>query len=148
MSMNPIWAVLPSRRTLLTVALSSLFGGALAVGITAWMHHAAGTTPSPQPPYDPRFVAFGRAYVAELGKAYAGAWDEGAKSLDAGQVLSTALKAVAQTWRTNRTQLFDRIVTPELGKLVPETTNDADVTIQERAAMSAAWRGFALGLRK
>jgi hypothetical protein len=148
MLINAIWAVVPSRRTLFTIVISSLLGGALALGISTWLRSPSGPTPSPQPPHDPHFVSIGQSYITALGKSYASAWDEGAKGLDTGQDLSAALDAVAKAWSTNRTQLFDQMVTPEFGKLIPEMTKDADVTPQERAAMAAAWRGFALGLRK
>ena len=90
----------------------------------------------------------GRAYLPGLGKAYAAAWEEGAKSLEAGQPLSAAIAAVGKAWDANRTQLFDQLATPEFAKIVPESQKDADVTPQQRAAMAAAWRGLALGLGK
>ena len=148
MPIHTLWAAMPSRRTLFTIVTSSLLGGALAIGISSWLLSPARLPPSPQPPHDPHFVHIGQAYIAALGKTYASAWDEGAMGLDTGQNVSTALEAVAKAWSTNRTQLFDQMVTPEFGKLIPETAKDADVTPQERAAMAAAWRGFALGLRK
>ncbi len=148
MPINTLWAAIPSRRTLLTIMISSLLGGTLAIGISTWLDSPAGPAPSPQAPHDPHFVPIGQAYIAALGKTYASAWDDGAQGLDTGQNVSNALDAVAKAWSTNRTQLFDQMITPEFGKLIPETTNDADVTPQERAAMAAAWRGFALGLRK
>ena len=88
----------------------------------------------------------GRAYLPGLGKAYAAAWEEGAKGLDTGQPLSAAIAAVGKTWDANRTQLFDQMATPEFAKIIPESQKDADVTPQQRAAMAAAWRGFASGL--
>jgi hypothetical protein len=140
--------MLPSRSTLATIAVSSLMGGALALGISTWLWSPEAPPASPVPPHDPHFFRLGRAYLPELGKAYATAWEDGAKGLETGQNLSDALNAVTKAWGTNRTQLFDRMATPEFLKLVPESKKDADVTPQERAAMAAAWRGFALGLRK
>ena len=148
MLIHMLWAAIPSRRTLFTIVISSLLGGALAVGSATWLRSPAGPPPGPQPLHDPHFVRIGQAYIAALSKTYASAWDQGAQGLDTGQGLSTALDAVAKAWSANRTQLFDQMVTPEFAKLIPETTKDADVTPQERAAMAAAWRGFALGLRK
>jgi hypothetical protein len=148
MPINAIWAVIPSRHTLFTIMISGLLGGGFALGLSAWMRSSDGPSPTPPPPHDPHFVHIGRSYIDALGKTYAAAWDEGAKGLDAGQNLSTALDAVAKAWSANRIQLFDQIVTSEFGKLIPETTKDADVTPQERAAMAAAWRGFAMGLKK
>ena len=40
----------------------------------------------------------GRAYLPGLGKAYAAAWEEGAKGLEAGQPLSAAVAAVGKAW--------------------------------------------------
>jgi hypothetical protein len=143
MAILTIRDLIPSPRTLLTVALSSLLGGAVAIGAAAWLGRPAGP---PAPPTDPNFVRIGRAYLPGLGKAYAAAWEEGAKALDSGQPFSTAFAAVGKTWDTNRTQLFDQMATPELAKILPESQKDADVTPQQRAAMAAAWRGFAAGL--
>ena len=148
MSINRVWAAIPTRRTLLTVVLSSLLGGILAIGISTWLRSPGGPRPTPIPPYDPHFVALGRAYLPELGKAYAAAWDEGAKGLEAGQDLSKGLDAVAKAWGTNRTKVFDQIATPEFRKVIAETKKDTDIAPQERAAMAAAWRGFAIGLKK
>jgi hypothetical protein len=137
--------VIPSGRTLLTVALSSLLGAAVAVGVSARLGGPAGP---PAPPHDPHFVRLGRAYLPGLGKAYAAAWEEGAKGLEAGQPLSAAIAAVGKAWDANRNQLFDRMATPEFAKIIPESRKDADITPQQRAAMAAAWRGFAWGLGK
>ncbi len=145
MAISGILAVLPSGRTLLTAAMSSLLGGAVAIGVTLWLGRPAGP---PSPPYDPNFVRIGRAYLPGLGQAYAAAWNEGAKSLESGQPLSAAVATVAKTWEANRTQLLDRLATPEFTKIVPESQKDADVTPAQRAAMTAAWRGFAMGLGK
>jgi hypothetical protein len=130
---------------LLTVAFSSLVGGAVAIGVSARL---GGPSGPPAPPHDPQFVPLGRAYLPGLGKAYAAAWEEGAKGLEAGQPLSAALAAVGKAWDASRTQLFDRMATPEFAKIIPESRKDADITLQQRAAMAAAWRGFALGLGK
>jgi hypothetical protein len=139
-----LWSLFPSWRTLLTVTLSSVLGGAVAIGVSDWLR----PNNSPQPPYDRRYVSLGRAYLPQLGKAYAVAWDQGAKALDAGQGISAALDTVAQTWTANRTEIYDKLLTPELVKIVAESVKDSDVSPAERAAMAAAWRGFALGLKK
>jgi hypothetical protein len=130
---------------LLTVGLSSLVGGAVAVGVSAHLGQPAGP---PAPPRDPQFVKLGQAYLRGLGKAYAAAWEEGANGLEAGQPFSTGIAAVGKAWDANRAQLFDRTATPEFAKIIPESQKDADVTPQQRAAMAAAWRGFASGLGK
>src|SRR5262245_42411750 len=100
-----VWAVLPSRRALLTAALSSFLGGAVATGYTSWIRHPGGPPLGPHSPYDPHFIPIGRAYLPELGKAYAVAWDEGAESLDAGQDFSSALGVVAKVWEMKRVGL-------------------------------------------
>ena len=90
----------------------------------------------------------GKAYLPQLGKAYAAAWEEGAKQLEAGQSITAALEAVSKTWSANRTQLYDHVFTPEFSRIVAESVKDADVTPAERAALAAAWRGLSLGLAK
>ena len=47
MAISGIRAVIPSGRTLLTVALSSLLGGAVAIGVTAWLGRPAGPPSAP-----------------------------------------------------------------------------------------------------
>jgi len=143
-----LWSLFPSRRTLVTVTLSSVLGGAAAIGVSAWLAPSGGSTGTPQPPVDRRYVSLGRTYLPQLGKAYAAAWDQGAKALDSGQGISAALDTVAQTWTAKRTEVYDKLLTPELAKIVPESVKDSDITPAERAAMAAAWRGFALGLRR
>jgi hypothetical protein len=120
-------------------------GGAVAIGVSVYLHEPAGP---PAPLQDTHFVKVGRAYLPGLGKAYAAAWEEGAKGLDAGQAFSAAVAAVGKAWDANRAQLFDQVATPEFAKIIPESQKDADVTPQQRAAMAAAWRGLASGLRK
>lgn len=145
MAISGIRDLVPSPHTLLTVGLSSLLGGAVALGVSARLGEHSGP---PGPPQDPRFVPIGRAYLPELGKAYAAAWQEGAKDLDAGEPISAAVAAVGKAWDASRSQLFDRMATPEFAKIIPESQKDAEVTPQQRAAMAAAWRGFAAGLGK
>ena len=89
-----------------------------------------------------------RAYLPQLGQAYAAAWEEGAKQLEAGRDISAAIDAVAKSWSANRTQLYDHVLTPEFSKIVVESVKDSDVTPAERSAMVAAWRGLAVGLAK
>ena len=101
---------------------------------------------NPDHSHNAEFVALGRAYLPQLGKAYAAAWEEGAKQLEAGGGIAASLDAVSQTWLSNRTQLYDRVLTPEFAKILPESVEDAEVTPQERSAMAAAWRGLSLGL--
>jgi hypothetical protein len=148
MLITRLWSLFPSRRTLVTVTLSSVLGGAVAIGMSDWLLTSDGPTGSPKPATDRRYVSLGRAYLPQLGNAYAAAWDQGAKALDSGQGISAALDTVAQTWTANRTEIYDKLLTPELAKIVSESVKDSDVTPAERAAMAAAWRGLAVGLKK
>src|SRR5260370_401306 len=127
MLINRLWSLLPSRRTFLTVSLSSMVGAALTIGGLTWLRDPSGPASTPQPAHDPRFVTLGKAYLPQLGKAYAAAWEEGAKQLDAGQGVAAALDAVSKTWLSNRSQLYDRVVTPEFSKIIAEHVKDTDV---------------------
>jgi hypothetical protein len=98
------------------------------------------------PPADARLTAIGRAYMPELGRAYAAAWEAGARDLDAGKPIGTAIGTVGTTWSTGRSALYDRTITPALKTIVPEGTADVDVTAGQRAAMAAAFRGLAAGV--
>ena len=148
MSLNQLRLLLPSRRTLVTVALSGTLGAALAMFAYAQLMTFNQPVPNPEQPQNPQFVAIGKAYLPQLGKAYAAAWEEGAKQLESGGGISTALDAVSKTWSANRTKLYDQMLTPEFSKIVAESVKDADLTPAERSAMAAAWRGLSLGLRK
>ena len=67
---------------------------------------------------DVRFIPLGKTYLPELSRAYAAAWNEGAKALESGQPVTAALKSVRQSWDSGQVQLFDRLVTPEFSKFV------------------------------
>lgn len=102
--------------------------------------------PSPCDPVDPAFVALGKRYRGELAAAYATAWLGGAAALQAGQSFSAALATVGKSWDSGRSVVFDRVATPEFGKIIPPGTADSDITPAQKAKMEAAWRGFAAGL--
>ena len=148
MSLNHLWLLVPSRRTLVTVALSGALGAALAMFAFARLASPKPPVPNPGQPQNPQYVAIGKAYLPRLGKAYAAAWEEGAKQLEAGGGISAALDAVSKTWSANRTKLYDQMLTPEFAKIVAESVKDADLTPSERSAMAAAWRGLSSGLGK
>jgi hypothetical protein len=113
---------------------------AVAAAVAFWRAHQPVPTP-----IDP-MTALGRSYVASLGDVYAGAWNDGAKALDAGKPVADALAVVAGSWQSGRVALFDASAAPAFAKIVAENTADADVSPQDRAALAAAWRGFAAGL--
>jgi len=124
-----------------------LFGAILGVAVDRENRRGVvGDVVPPGPTIDAGFVAIGKAYVPRLGAAYAEAWTKGAEQLDAGSSPPAALAVVASTWQIARTDLFNEVVQPELAKIVPESTLDADVTAAERAALAAAMRGLARGL--
>jgi hypothetical protein len=147
MFMRPIPAWLPTGRALLSVIASALAGGIVTLGGWLWLQSHGGAKPQ-ELSRDRHFVALGRAYVQDLGQACAGAWNDGASALDSGQPVSAALDRVGKNWTSSRTALFDKLVAPEFAKIVPESIKDSDVTPTERAALAAAWRGFAAGLAK
>ena len=146
MSLNRLLLVLPGRRAVLTILLSSLAGAALALAASTWIEKPNKPAPNPGPPHDPRFITLGKVFLPELGKAYAAAWEAGAQQLEAGQSITAALDTVSKTWSSNRTQLYDHVFTPEFSRIVAESVKDSDVTPAERAALAAAWRGLSLGL--
>jgi hypothetical protein len=135
-------------KTILLIALSGAAGAGLtmaAPSIIAWL--GGGSHPSPAPPaFDERFIALGKTYVPELGRAYAAAWNEGANALESGQPVAASLKTVSDDWDTGRVQLFERLISPEFSKIVPEGQADADALLVNRMALARAWRGFAIGL--
>ncbi len=88
----------------------------------------------------------GKTYLLELGRVYAAAWNEGEKALESGQLVAAALKSVGQSWDSGRGQLFDRLVTSELSKIVAENQPEAEAKPTNLAALALAWRGFVIGL--
>jgi hypothetical protein len=104
------------------------------------------TKSTQRPSHDPRFVSLGSAYLHRLGGVYAKAWTDGAEALDTGEGISRAVETVARSWSAGRSNLYDQLITPEFGKLLPEGVSDEAVTSAQRVALAAAWRGFAKGL--
>jgi hypothetical protein len=148
MSLTRLWSLLPSKRVFLTVVASSLAGAVLTVAVSTWAQRLGESAPNPALPHDPKFVALGKDHLPQLGKAYAAAWEEGAKHLEAGKGVAAALDVVAKTWSSKRTQLYDQMFTPHFSRIVPESAKDEEVKQADRAALAAAWRGLALGLGK
>jgi hypothetical protein len=110
--------LVPSRRTLVTVALSSALGAALVIFASARLAAPSKPVPNPSYPHNAQFVAIGKAYLPQLGKSYAAAWDEGAKQLEAGEGISAALGAVLKTWSANRTKLYEHMLMPQFSRIV------------------------------
>jgi hypothetical protein len=139
-------SLLPSRRMVFIIVISSALGGLVVLEVSRWVQSHGESVPSSKRRYDPRFVNLGRAYLPQLGNAYATAWNEGARELDSGANVSDAINTVAKHWSEGRTYLYDKIITPEFDKILPDNGQHENITPAERAAMAAAWRGFALGL--
>ena len=78
----------------------------------------------------------GKTYLPELSRAYAAAWNEGAKVLESGQLVTAALKSVRQSWDSGQVQLFDRLVTPEFSKFVAENQPKAEAKPTDLAALA------------
>jgi hypothetical protein len=148
MLLNRLSMLCPTRRTVLVILASSVLGAGVALAASRWFDAQRSPAPGPLPPRNAHFVSLGKAYLPELGEAYAAAWEDGAKQLDAGGGISAAIDTVAKSWAARRSQAYDHVLTPEFSKIVAESIKDADVTQAERAAMAAAWRGLALGLGK
>jgi hypothetical protein len=112
--------------------------GAIAAAVAVWRAREGAKPPDP-------FLILGRSYVSSLGEVYAGAWLEGASALDSGKPVADALGVVASSWQAGRVALFDKTATPAFARIVAE--NKADVSPQDKAALAAAWRSFAAGLK-
>jgi hypothetical protein len=97
-------------------------------------------------PLDARYIPLGQRYLPELGRAYAKAWNEGAKRLENGQSVPAALQSVRTVWEAGRIQLFDRWITPEFSRIAPESRAQSQFSYEQRKALARAWRGFAAGL--
>ncbi len=140
---------LPSGRTVLLMAIAAFVGAGATFGGLFLTYYVKTRKPAPiPPPYDARFAVMGKAYIPELAAAYAAAWDEGVKALEAGQSVSAAVETVAKAWTTNRTALYDKTLTPAFSKIVAQSVKDSDVTSAERAALIQAWRGLSIGLKE
>ena len=134
-------------KSVLMVAYSAALGAGLVIGVQAALEsldvrEAAPTVPT----VDVQFVALGKAYSPQLGKVYASAWVEGEGALETGQPMDKALQKVSAAWDAGRTGLFDRLVTPELVKILPEGQEASAITPAQRDELSRAFRGFAAGL--
>jgi hypothetical protein len=131
-------------RTLLLVVVSGVVGAGARGRLPG---NRGPIDPLAPPPADARFIPLGKRYVPELGQAYAEAWNEGAKALDAGRPVAEALQTVSKVWDAGRVRLFNRLVTPEFSKVVAESKSAPEMSDADRAALARAWRGFAAGLK-
>lgn len=104
-------------------------------------------TPQPQPAPDPAApgVAIGRAYAPQLLETYAAAWEKGATQVAAGLSSADVANTFGTDWQKARTDLFNRVLKPELNRVLPEGAPIADQA--QRDAVAKLWRDVAAGLR-
>jgi hypothetical protein len=104
-------------------------------------------TPQPQPAPDPAApgVAIGRAYAPQLLETYAAAWEKGATQVAAGLSSADVATTFGADWQKARTDLFNRVLKPELNRVLPEGAPIADQA--QRDAVAKLWRDVATGLR-
>jgi len=138
----------PTTQAVVLTAVSAALGAGLNTVAPELQRRLGpgGSSPTPVPAIDGRFVILGRVYLPELGRAYGTAWNEGARALESGQPVAAALKSVGRSWESSRVQLFDRLITPQLSKIVADGETEAQVTLADRMALARAWRGLASGL--
>jgi hypothetical protein len=138
---------LPSKPAMAALLASFVLGAVVSTGKLSCQ--PVPDRPAPLAPLSPQgLVRLGKTYTVNLGKVYASAWETGAASLDAGKPVSEALGSVRAAWDQDRGRLFNRFISIEFDKIVPQGKADADVTAAERAELSKAWRSFAAGLRR
>ena len=131
------------------IAASAVLGAALPTAAPALRHWLGrgDVVPAAVPVVDPRFVPLGRAYLPELGRAYAAAWDEGADALESGQPVAAALKGVGQSWDGGRVELFDTTAHPGALEGRPRgAAGAASDAGRPPGPGQGAWRGLASGL--
>jgi hypothetical protein len=135
------------RRAVLSALAAAVVGGAFGTHIASRPVPVQALVVSAAPAIDQHFVELGRSYRPDLENAYARAWDDGATALESGRGLNEALEVVSQAWAVNRLDAYNRRLTPELAKIVPEGKDHTVLGPAEIARMAAAWRGLAVGLR-
>jgi hypothetical protein len=104
-------------------------------------------TPAPVVPDDPTRpgVTIGRAYAPQLLETYAAAWEKGATQVAAGLSSADVAATFGPDWQKARTDLFNRVLKPELNRVLPEGAPIADQA--QRDAVAKLWRDVATGLR-
>ncbi len=138
---------LPGRSAVVSILSSFALGVLLSTGGVSC--RSVPDRPAPLAPLSSAgLIRLGKTYTVNLGKVYASAWEAGAKALDSGKPVSSALDTIRESWDRDRTQLFNRFVAIEFDKIVPQGKPEAELTAEDRANLSKAWRSFASGLRK
>ncbi len=137
-------AAAPSRWTPATIGLAVLSILVLLLAVALWNARQPATPRDD----DSRFIAVGRSYRVALADDYGRAWDDGAKLLEAGQPVKTALEQVKTSFEANRLATFRQAIKPELAKIIPDGKPEQDITKAERGAYARAFRGLARGLKR
>ena len=134
MSPNQLSMFIPSRRISRGCGRFRGLGGRL--GSSCLCSFSDPDKPAPNPAYshDKRFVIIGHDYLPQLGKAYAAAWEQGAKNSKPAEASRFHWTRCRKAWKSNRVQLYDRMLTPEFAKIVAENIKDEDLTTAERTA--------------
>lgn len=135
-----------SRERLVSFVLDAvLITGILAVGV--WIGRRAPDAPSPAPAaYDKALVPIGRAYAGVVLSTYATAWNQAADAVASGKPVSDSLAALRTAWEAERTKQYQAAVSPAFWAIVPENATEESITPTQRAALAAAFRGFAKGV--
>jgi len=135
-----------SRKDFLLLALLQV-GSVACLGVGLWLGGFVGGRPDLSPPVDASFVPIARAYSEVVLDSYASAWAAAADEVAAGQPVAEALLRIRPNWDAARTPEYKAKVSPAFNAIVPEGTPDAEITPIQRAALAAAFRGFAKGVK-
>jgi hypothetical protein len=134
----------PSRlRPALTAALPWVLLVVLGVGFVVGRGKVP-TPPVPPPPPEAKFVALGKAFLADLKAAQAAGWRKGAEALRGGKGVKDAEDATRAALLARLEADFEAKVGPALQAILPEDQELADPA--KRAALAAALEDLANGL--
>lgn len=134
------------RKDFLILALSQI-GSVVCLAAGLWIGGFQLGRPDLSAPADPAFVPIARAYSAVILDSYAAAWTVAADQVTAGKPVVEALAGVRPAWEAARTPEYKAKVAPMFAAIVPENALDSEITVTQRAALAAAFRGFAKGLK-
>lgn len=136
-----------SRKDFLLVALLSQMGSIVALGVGLWLGGFSLGGPDSAPSVDKSFIPIARAYKDVILDSYAAAWTVAADEVAAGKPVAEALAGVRPSWESARTPEYKAKVSPAFSAIVAEGVPDSEVSPIQRAALAAAFRGFAKGLK-
>lgn len=134
------------RKDFLLIALSQM-GSVVALGVGLWLGGFNLGGPDSAPSVDKSFIPIARAYKEVILDSYAAAWTVAADEVAAGKPVVEALAGIRPSWESARTPEYKATVTPALNAIVAEGTPDSEISPIQRAALAAAFRGFAEGVR-